>query len=308
MYSHGILVHVLLMLCASGCAEQSDMQKILDMIHRIARDTAELMTDVKMLTYRQGVEMEKMQRQMDEQDAMLKNITSLLQQESRYINFEPADLPVGNQYCANTENAVSGLTTISFPQSGSSRTVYCDQTIAEGGWVVFLRRMDAAEDFPNKLWQDYVTGFGNLTGSFWLGLQAIHEITSRYNTTLRIQLQDWDGSTGYEEYQNFSISGEDDGYRLSIGGYSGDAGDCLSSNNGMQFSTKDKDQDTWSTGHCSTYINGPWWYKACDNFSLLTGHYFADRGTHGDHGVYWSCWKGFYYSLKRAEMMLRIVQ
>ena len=313
MCSHWIILLLVFAVCAPGYAEQSDMQKIFDMIHCIARDTAELMQDVKMLTYRQEVETEKVQQRMDEQEAMLKNITALLQQESRNINCEPASLLVDNQYCANTENAVSGLTTIFLPRCCSSKkpinlTVYCDQTIADGGWLVFLRRMDGAEDFPNKLWQDYVAGFGNLTGSFWLGLHTIHEITRRYDTTLRIQLQDWDDNIRYAEYEQFSISGEDDGYRLSIGAYSGDAGDSLAENNGQMFSTKDKDQDSWAYGHCSEDAPGAWWYWDC-SYSCLTGQYFHG-GVPGKrwHGILWKHWRGDEYSYKRAEMMLKIVR
>ena len=184
--------------------------------------------------------------------------------------------------------------------------MYCDQTSAGGGWLVFLRRVDNSEDFPNRVWQDYKEGFGGLNGSFWLGLESLHEITKR-PATLRIALEDWDGNKKYAMYTDFSISGEEDGYKLSIGDFSGDAGNSLGYSKGASFSTIDKDQDSWSRGHCSQKWAGAWWYQY-ENcmYSQLTGYYYTSgRHTHSWHGVLWNGWRGSKYSYKRAEMMLR---
>ena len=47
-------------------------------------------------------------------------------------------------------------------------------------------------------------------------------------------------------------------YTLDIAGYSGDAGDALSSANGAKFSTKDKDNDMWINS-CAQQFLGAWW-------------------------------------------------
>ena len=70
------------------------------------------------------------------------------------------------------------------------------------------------------------------------------------------------------EYSSFSVGPEADKYRLSVSGYSGDAGDAIAATvhparicNGMQFSTPDQDNDN-SRGQCDGGICG-WWYNWC---------------------------------------------
>ena len=70
--------------------------------------------------------------------------------------------------------------------------VYCDMDTDGGGWVVFQRRMDGTVDFYRN-WADYLKGFGDLNGEFWLGLYKIHRLTQATNTTLRIDLADFEG-------------------------------------------------------------------------------------------------------------------
>ena len=61
---------------------------------------------------------------------------------------------------------------------------------------MFQRRMDRTENFYRGL-ADYVKGFGDLNGEFWLGLNKIHRLTQAANTTLRVDLADFAGETRY---------------------------------------------------------------------------------------------------------------
>ena len=56
------------------------------------------------------------------------------------------------------------------------------------------------------------------------GNEALHEITSHGNYTLKVVLTDWARVTKVAEYSFFRIGSESDGYRLTLRGYSGDAG------------------------------------------------------------------------------------
>ena len=98
--------------------------------------------------------------------------------------------------------------------------VYCDQTVAGGGWTVFQKRMDGSVDFY-RVWADCKRGFGNLSGEFWLGLDKIHRLTSSGKHKLRVDLEDSKGNTVYAEYGLFAIGGKGTKYQLSVGSYSG---------------------------------------------------------------------------------------
>ena len=74
-------------------------------------------------------------------------------------------------------------------------------------------------------------------------------------------------SLRYAEYSIFENLSESEGYKLKVGGFSGDAENSLSYHNGRMFSTKDHDQDL-STKSCAVSFNGAWWYNMCHNSNL----------------------------------------
>ena len=125
----------------------------------------------------------------------------------------------------------------------------------EGGWTVFQRRMDGTEDFYRD-WADYVKGFGDLNGEFWLGLSKIHRLTNRPTTALRVDLEDFDGNTRYANYSTFKVLDSSRKYQLNIAGYSGDAGDGFTYHNGYNFTTRDQDNDPWGSNNCATVLQG----------------------------------------------------
>ena len=80
------------------------------------------------------------------------------------------------------------------------------------------------------------------------GNEALHEITFHGNYTLNIVLTDWTRVTKIAEYNIFRIGSESDGYRLTVGGYSGDAG--------MYYVSNESDRYCLSVRGCSGYVGG----------------------------------------------------
>ncbi|XP_067468042.1 tenascin-like [Thunnus thynnus] len=191
----------------------------------------------------------------------------------------------------------SGVVEI-FPQGklGTPMKVYCDMETDGGGWTVFQRRKDGSVDFFRG-WKDYVKGFGDLSGEFWMGLDSIHNLTATTRMSLRVDLRDGHESV-FAKYSTFEVAKRN--YRLTVGGYSGTAGDSLSYHNSRIFSTKDRDSAPFIT-RCAMSYRGGWWYKNCHEANL-NGLYGIDVK---HQGVIWTTWKGKDFSIPFTEMKMR---
>ena len=181
-----------------------------------------------------------------------------------------------------------------------------------GGWTVFQRRKDGSVDFYRN-WVDYEEGFGDLNGEFWLGLSKIHRLTQDgTDYTLRVDLEDFENVKRYAKYSTFNIGDSTTDYTITLGGYSGDAGDSMTSLtssgygsvNGRKFTTKDRDNAQSGGGNCAVIFSGAWWYFHCHH-SNLNGLYLGGPHESFANGVNWKTFKGFYYSLKFTEMKFR---
>ncbi|XP_028413255.1 angiopoietin-2-like [Dendronephthya gigantea] len=142
------------------------------------------------------------------------------------------------------------------------------------GWTVFQRRQDGSQDFYLG-WSDYKAGFGDINGEFWLGLDKIRYLTKSGQNVLRVDLMDFNGTEIHAKYGTFSVADEPDKYRLSIGNFSGDAGDSLADHNHMQFTTRDSDNDIFKSDNCAVKSKGAWWYNKCHR-SSLNGLYLGE--------------------------------
>ena len=164
---------------------------------------------------------------------------------------------------------------------------------------MFQRRQDGSQGFYLG-WSEYKAGFGQLTGEFWLGLDKIHRLTASRQSELRVEVGDWSGGRAYAKYGSFGVGDEQSLYKLSVGSYSGSAGDSLAYHNNMKFTTKDRDNDQ-SSRNCAVSVTGAWWYKSC-HYSNLNGQYLGNTVNY--KGVNWRYYKNNYLSMKFAEMKL----
>ena len=181
----------------------------------------------------------------------------------------------------------------------------CDMKTDGGGWIVFQRRVDASVDFYRN-WDDYKSGFGDLTGNFWLGLEKIHKLAGPgKGSILRVDLKHVSNASHliFAEYTTFEISDEGTGYKLTVGGHSGNAGDSLSRQNGKKFSTKDKDQDTWYE-NCAVACEGAWWYSDCYD-SHLNGVFPATASDTDPKYIGWRKYRNQFAGITFSEMKIR---
>ncbi|KAK5623212.1 hypothetical protein CRENBAI_017790 [Crenichthys baileyi] len=184
--------------------------------------------------------------------------------------------------------------------------VYCDMETDGGRWTVFLRRIDGTESFFRP-WKHYKAGFGNVASEYWLGLENILLLMMRKENELRVDMEDWAGAQAFAQYSSISIDSENAGYQLHLGSFTGGtAGDSLSNQKDMKFTTFDKDQDQWDK-NCAQHFLGGFWYNAC-HMANPTGMY-APYGAIGFENVHviWQTWKGWNYSLKTIAMKIRPV-
>uniref|UniRef100_A0A673CE81 Fibrinogen-like protein 1 n=1 Tax=Sphaeramia orbicularis TaxID=375764 RepID=A0A673CE81_9TELE len=211
----------------------------------------------------------------------------------------------------------SGIFRITPQGSPSPIRVYCDMSEG-GGWTVVQRRINGTEKF-NRSWSEYKDGFGDMDGElgeFWLGNDNLHYVTAQGNYSLRINLEDFDGSQRYAEYKNFRVADEKDHYQLTFRAYVGTAGDALSgshvlgdsewaSHQGAKFSTYDRDNDNYK-GNCAQEDKGGWWFNKCHS-AHLNGHYYPNGhySARTDDGIVWYPWRGWWYSLKTTIMKIR---
>jgi len=142
-------------------------------------------------------------------------------------------------------------------------------------WILIQQKTSGSDGglFDANGWDGYKHGFGNSTdGDYWLGLERLHELTStpqsKWRLLIKYHFTDKQGGTITSIYNDFRVDSEMEDYRLHLGslytsygayyrfvGYS-----LFYKLSGSQFSTKDRDNDFYSS-NCAIYRGGGFWFQ-----------------------------------------------
>ena len=114
-------------------------------------------------------------------------------------------------------------------------------------------------------------GFGDLKGSFWLGLDKLNCLTQYFKMNLTIEM--YKNSTDekyYVVYGGFGVGNESTNYKLSLGRkIFGNLDDKSVLHNGQMFSTSDSNNCFNKTFFdCGYKYKGGWWMNNCYEFCL----------------------------------------
>uniref|UniRef100_A0A8D8C5E5 Fibrinogen-like protein A n=1 Tax=Culex pipiens TaxID=7175 RepID=A0A8D8C5E5_CULPI len=204
---------------------------------------------------------------LSERIAKLEKLNETLTMSQESLN--KGIIPDASTVCNNSNQHGPIITSCKQPStSGVFRMqnpnvqVFCEMDSFNGGWLVIQQRVDRTFDF-NRSWAEYRDGFGTVgkNDSFWLSLEAVHQITGRGSCELAVEMKEGSGHYKYARYSQFGVAGEDDKYRLTVEGYLKRAGDMLSHHNGMKFSTFDDNNDPGDI-KCAQRFGG-WWFRQC---------------------------------------------
>ena len=141
------------------------------------------------------------------------------------------------------------------------------------------RRISDSVDF-NRGWDDYVTGFGEEDGNYWIGLEEIHQLTTMHDVDLNINIETFEGEPFTLKLERFSVGNAESNYIMHFSEYyplSDRIKDTIftSRYNGTMFTTRDRDNDSRYNNCASDLYRGGWWYIRCTRISL-NGDYEGD--------------------------------
>ena len=148
-------------------------------------------------------------------------------------------------------------------------TVYCDMVGDDGGWTLIAYN-DATTTFSDfdRTWADYKAGWGGPKGGAytrgWIGNESIRALTSGGKNLLVRNTLYPGGSVSKHFYNGFTIDTEANKYRLSLtASPSSNDGGSFVGFAGVNFTTRDVDNDSHSGMNCALNFKAAWWHTGC---------------------------------------------
>ena len=151
--------------------------------------------------------------------------------------------------------------------AGASFPVYC----TGDGWMVVQRRIDNTTDFQQD-YVNYLHGFGQATGNWWLGLDNLRLLSAVGKLEMNVSM-----SHGWAHYGTFYLAAQDAEFKMTVSDFNPDstASDALSFDVGQPFGTWDRYLGD-PLLNCALMFGGGWWWhgELCGR-SSLNGPYTA---------------------------------
>lgn len=117
--------------------------------------------------------------------------------------------------CAQDASTSNGILRLQLTPESDPFYVRCEDELFGGGWTIIQNRFNGKLNFYRG-WLEYQTGFGNIGGEFFIGLDKLHALTSSAVHELLITLQDFEGNSRYARYNLFAIGNEKEDYALNL--------------------------------------------------------------------------------------------
>ena len=138
--------------------------------------------------------------------------------------------------------------------------------------LLVLQNVDGSTYF-SRSWETFRAGFGSTTCNYWLGNELLHQLTKDGQYKVRLDLQaKGSGRWYWAEYSTLIVDSEATKYRLTVNGYTGNAGNAMYYHNGKKFTTFDSDNDLYTGGNCAVDLGGGFWYNTCARAHLTTAY------------------------------------
>ncbi|XP_023034115.2 ficolin-2-like [Drosophila willistoni] len=237
-------------------------------------------------------EFSSIKKQLKEFQAQLSDQNHLLERYSLQLNQTEKRLPKGCNGLSSRIHTIKLDGIDPFP-------ALCNRDIEGGDWIVIHKRFDGSENFK-RTWTEYRNGFGNQTGEFFIGLEKLHRITNSETHELYVQMEYFNGSFKFANYDYFKIGNESTKYVLeSVGKFIGTANNRMNYNLNQKYSTFDQNNDEDAIYNCAE-DNGAWWHRHC-SYVQLNGIYSKEDTDD------WSSmsWEQGAITLKSAQMLIR---